>query len=171
MLLHGCNKLSFFQEHITINNDEKQMKSPKFTLSKLALLCLPASLLVTTSAIAQQHLDQASTYASPVAASAKANQASADGRKRYVIKYKQQQLDTVGPGMFNVNALERRRANLQQRQQRLAQRGARVKELLAAQSALAAELSASELSALQNDNDVELIEEDYKRYPMAQQIP
>lgn len=169
--MHGCNKLSFFQEHITINNDEKQMKSPKFTLSKLALLCLPASLLVTTSAIAQQHLDQASTYASPVAASAKANQASADGRKRYVIKYKQQQLDTVGPGMFNVNALERRRANLQQRQQRLAQRGARVKELLAAQSALAAELSASELSALQNDNDVELIEEDYKRYPMAQQIP
>ena len=147
------------------------MKSPKFTLSKLALLCLPASLLVTTSSIAQQHIDQASSYASPVAASINAGANNNDGRKRYIVKYKQQQMDSTGPGMFNANAMERRRFNLERRQARLAQRGARVKELLAAQSALAAELSAADLAELQQDNDVELIEEDYKRFPMAQQIP
>jgi serine protease len=147
------------------------MKSPKFTLTKLALLCLPATLLVSASATAQQHLDQASAYASPVAATVKAGNVSTDDRKRYIVKYKQQQLETTGPGMFSSNALERRRVNLEQRQQRLAQRGARVKELLAAQSALAAELSATELAELQNDSAVEFIEEDFKRYPMAQQIP
>lgn len=147
------------------------MKSPKFTLSKLALLCLPASLLVTTSSIAQQHIDQASSYASPVAASINAGANNNDGRKRYIVKYKQQQLDSTGPGMFNANAMERRRFNLERRQARLAQRGARVKELLAAQSALAAELSAADLAELQQDSDVELIEEDFKRFPMAQQIP
>src|SRR5690606_2041435 len=115
--------------------------------------------------------DQASHYASPVAATLKTSQANADGRKRYIIKYKQQQLDAVNPGMFNINALERRRYNLEQRQQRLERRGARVKHLLAAQAALAAELNATELAALQNDNEVELIEEDHKRYPMAQQVP
>ena len=146
------------------------MKSPKFTLTKLALLCLPATLLVTSNALAQQH-DQASNYASPVASTLKAGPDSADGRKRYIVKYKQQQLEMTGPGMFNANALERRRFSLEQRQQRLTQRGARVKELLAAQSALAAELSAADLADLQNDSAVELIEEDFKRYPMAQQIP
>lgn len=151
------------------------MKKPEFTLTKLALLCLPATLLVTTGATAQSHaqhsIDQASHYASPVAATLKTSQANADGRKRYIIKYKQQQLDAVNPGMFNINALERRRYNLEQRQQRLERRGARVKHLLAAQAALAAELNATELAALQNDNEVELIEEDHKRYPMAQQVP
>ena len=91
--------------------------------------------------------------------------------QRYIVKYKQQQMDSTGPGMFNANAMERRRFNLERRQARLAQRGARVKELLAAQSALAAELSAADLAELQQDSDVELIEEDYKRFPMAQQIP
>ena len=62
------------------------MKSPKFTLSKLALLCLPATLLVATSTSAQQHIDQASSYSSPVAATLKVNKASADGRKRYIVK-------------------------------------------------------------------------------------
>ena len=162
---------SSIQEHITINNYEKQMKSPKFTLSKLALLCLPATLLVATNTSAQQHIDQASTYSSPVATTLKVNKASSDGRKRYIVKYKQQQLDAAGPGMFSVNALERRQFNLERRQQRLAQRGAKVKQLLAAQSAMAAELTAAELAALQNDSDVEFIEEDLKRYPMAQQVP
>lgn len=147
------------------------MKSPKFTFNKLALLCLPATLLVPTSALAQPHVDQASAYASPVAAPVQAGSDSTDGRKRYIVKYKQSQLEITAPGMFNTNALERRRFNLEQRQQRLTQRGALVKELLVAQSALAAELNAADLVELQNDSTVELIEEDFKRYPMAQQIP
>ncbi|MGP9799940.1 S8 family serine peptidase [Rheinheimera sp. NSM] len=151
------------------------MKKPEFTLTKLALLCLPATLLVATGAAAQSQshnsIDQASHYASPLAATLKPSQGAADGRKRYIIKYKQQQLDAASPGLFNINAAERRRYNLERRQQRIERHGARVKQLLAAQSALAAELNAAELAELQNDSDVELIEEDYKRYPMAQQVP
>lgn len=146
------------------------MKKPQFTLNKLALLCLPATLLTVNAATAQV-VDHASRYASPVTATVKNQQAAADGRKRYIVKYKQQQLDLASPGAFNTNALERRRSNLQQRQAEFERRGARVKEVLAQQAALAVELSASELAQLQNDSDIELIEEDHKRYPMAQQIP
>ncbi len=147
------------------------MKKPQFTLNKLALLCLPATLLVAHATSAQQSIDQASRYASPVTTKALSTLTAADGRKRYIVKYKQQQLELAGPGAFSINATERRQYNLQRRQQQFELSGARVKEVLAAQSALAVELSATELAMLQNDSDIELIEEDYKRYPMAQQIP
>ncbi len=144
------------------------MKKPEFTLSKLALLCLPASLLVATSTMAQQQPDGASRYASPVQAVKHSDSLSADGRKRYIVQFKTQQLDASGPGQFTTDTLSQRKFNLQQR---LESRGARVKEVLAAQAAVAAELTASQLAALQNDADVALIEEDHKRYPMAQQVP
>lgn len=147
------------------------MKSNKFNLTKLALLCLPATLLAATSASAQDAADQGTRYSSPVSAKPFNGKDSADGRKRYIVKYKTQALEISGPGMFTNDVQSLRSVNLQQRQQRLESRGARVKELLAPQAALAVELSASELTALQNDADVEYIEEDYKRFPMAQQTP
>lgn len=147
------------------------MKNNKFNLSKLALLCLPATLLAATTVSAQDAADQGTSYVSPAVAKAQSIKGAADGRKRYIVKYKTQALETFGPGMFSNDMQNLRSVNLQQRQQRLESRGARVKELLAAQAALAVELSASELKALQNDADVEYVEEDYKRFPMAQQTP
>jgi len=145
------------------------MRKPQFTLTKLALLCLPATLLVATHTNAQITVDEASQYLSPVAA--KLLPVEKNESKRYIVKYKQQQLDFAGPGAFSLNAVERRNHNLQQRKQRLELRGAKVKEVLAAQSSIAVELSAAELAELQNASDVEFVEEDYKRFPMAQQIP
>ncbi|HEY9043763.1 MAG TPA: S8 family serine peptidase [Rheinheimera sp.] len=145
------------------------MKKPQFTLNKLALLCLPATLL--TAAATTQAADQASRYASPVIAAAKNQQTASDGTKRYIVKYKQQQLELASPGTFNASDTQRRLNNLQHYKAKFEQRGNRVKEVLAAQSALAVELSAAELAALAQDSTIELIEEDYKRYPMAQQIP
>ena len=171
MLLHGCNKVSSIQEHITINNHEKQMKNNKFNLSKLALLCLPATLVAGNLANAQDAVDQGSHYAKPVTSQTVKSTLNDDGRKRYIVKYKTQALESYGPGIFANDMASLRSANLQQRQQRLESRGARVKALLDAQSALAVELSDAELAAMQHDADVEYIEEDYKRFPMAQQIP
>lgn len=143
------------------------MKKPEFTFSKLALLCLPASLLVATSSMAQQP-DGARNYASPTIVAHHSDRQSVDGRKRYIIQFKPQRLDGAGPGLFTTDSLSRRKFNLQQR---LESHGVSVKELLAAQAAVAAELTPSQLAALQNDADVALIEEDHKRYPMAQQVP
>ncbi|MEH8016427.1 S8 family serine peptidase [Rheinheimera muenzenbergensis] len=147
------------------------MKNKKFSLSKLALLCLPATLLGTTAVSAQDAIDQGTRYSSPVSVKASSTKSSAGDRKRYIVKYKTQALETFGPGMFTNDAQTLRSVNLQQRQQRLESRGARIKEVLAAQGAVAAELTPSQLAALQNDADVALIEEDHKRYPMAQQVP
>ncbi|MCD1597360.1 S8 family serine peptidase [Rheinheimera aquimaris] len=145
------------------------MKKPQFTLNKLALLCLPATLLTVTATA--QAADQASRYASPVITAAKSQQAATAEAKRYIVKYKQQQLELASPGTFNISATQRRLNNLQHYKAQFELRGNSVKEVLAAQSALAVELSAAELATLAHDSAIELIEEDYKRYPMAQQIP
>ncbi|MBZ9612425.1 S8 family serine peptidase [Rheinheimera sp. MA13] len=107
--------------------------------------------------------DQATSYtANPAKKSIVAERNNSDA-KRYIIKYKQQSLALQQNGNAGF-ALQRVASNLQQK-------GLRVHHVLAQQSAVAADLAAADLAALQADPSVEYVEEDLKRYPMAQQVP
>ncbi|WP_019677170.1 S8 family serine peptidase [Arsukibacterium perlucidum] len=155
------------------------MYKPKFKLSKLAVLCIPATVLMAPVALADA--DQARPYASAAPAKAGAADknkqfASLDNQsgKRYIIKYKQEALagavlsnQNAGPG----NASPQAAYALQQVANKLQGKGLRVHLVLAQQSAIAADLTDADLVTLQADPGVEYIEEDLKRYPMAQQVP
>ena len=79
------------------------------------------------------------------------------------LKYKQQGLALQQNGNAGMA--------LQQVANTLQQKGLRVHHVLAPQSAVAVDLSSADLAALQADPAVEYVEEDHKRYPMAQQVP
>tara|TARA_R110002126_G_scaffold75469_14_gene188360 strand:- start:9658 stop:11961 length:2304 start_codon:yes stop_codon:yes gene_type:complete len=143
------------------------MYKPKFKLSKLAVLCLPATMVMSTALLA----DQARPYASAEPAHAAINASKKTEIKRYIVKYKASAMEQAGPGMFSVNANERRLFNLQRKSEQMVRRGGKIKELLAEQSAVAVELDRVALLAVQADDSVELVEEDHKRFPLAQQIP
>ncbi|KKO44811.1 peptidase S8 [Arsukibacterium ikkense] len=145
------------------------MYKPKFRLSKLAVLCIPASVLMSPALLAD--VDQARPFASEAPAKAGVATNHNQNQKRYIVKYKTMVMDEAGPGLFSATASERRQFNLERQSEHMARRGANVKAILAAQGAIAVELDKAALLALQNDNNVELVEEDYKRFPLAQQIP
>lgn len=158
---------------MTNNNKSVFMHKPQFKLRKLAVLCIPASVLMSPALLANDN-DNASAFASAAPAFAIAIPTVNNNnqqRKRYIVKYKSVELEQTGPGLFSATTNERKLYNLERKSERLARRGAKVKMLLAAQSAIAVELDGAELIALQADNSVELVEEDYKRYPLAQQVP
>lgn len=155
------------------------MYKPKFKLSKLAVLCIPATVLMSPATMADT--EQARPYASAAPASAaiakKSKQfASLDNQsgKRYIIKYKQEAFggavllnQNTAPG----NASPAAAYALQQVASKLQSKGLRVHHVLAQQSAIAADLTEADRVTLQADPAVDYIEEDLKRYPMAQQVP
>ncbi len=146
------------------------MYKPKFKLSQLALLCIPASILMTPTLMADDN--QPRLFANAHPKNAKANAAdNSQNAKRYIVRYKQQSMEQTGPGLYSTNANARRLYNLERKSEKLAQRGGKVKMMLAAQSAIAVELDDAALIELQADSSVELVEEDYKRHLLAQQIP
>ncbi|SNY50020.1 serine protease [Arsukibacterium tuosuense] len=155
------------------------MYKPKFKLSKLAVLCIPATVLMSPATMADTN--QARPYASAAPASAatarKSKQfASLDNQsgKRYIIKYKQEAFGgavLLNQNTVTGNASPQAAYALQQVTSKLQSKGLRVHHVLAQQSAIAADLTEADLVTLQADPDVDYIEEDLKRYPMAQQVP
>lgn len=155
------------------------MYKPKFKLSKLAVLCLPATILAAPTVLADTA--QARPYASAAPASVgKANKGktfaslNSQSGKRYIIKYKEDAFAGVAtssqyaaPG----NASPQAAYALQQVAGKLQSKGLKVHHVLTPQSAIAADLTDAELVALQADPTVQYVEEDLKRYPLAQQVP
>lgn len=134
------------------------MRKNPFTLTKIALLCIPA-VVMSASSIA----DQATAYVANPAKKNIAAELTDAGVKRYIVKYKQQGAALQQNGNSEFGLLRATQA--------LQQKGLRIHHVLAAQSAIAVDLSAADLATLQADQTVDYIEEDHKRYPMAQQVP
>ncbi len=112
--------------------------------------CLASLGLVTSSCAGEPSAEPAG--AEPVETTASAAELSAAGR--YIIKYR----NHVGiRSERGIAALEKQ--------------GARVKLELGPQNAVAAELSPSLLASLRGNADVEYIEQDPVRVPLAQQVP
>ena len=114
------------------------MRKNPFTLTKLALLCLPAVAMSATS-----FADQATAYAASPAKKSMITERADSDVKRYIIKYKQQGLALQQNGNAGMA--------LQQVANTLQQKGLRVHHVLAPQSAVAADLRAADLAALQAD--------------------
>ncbi|WP_254795556.1 S8 family serine peptidase [Arsukibacterium indicum] len=122
--------------------------------------------------------EQARPYASAAPASAaKAKKdkvfASLNNQsgKRYIIKYKDEAFAGVAQYAAPGNASPQAAYALQQVASKLQSKGRRVHHVLTPQSAIAADLTAADLIELQADPSVQYVEEDLKRYPLAQQVP
>ncbi|MDX1678594.1 S8 family serine peptidase [Arsukibacterium sp.] len=154
------------------------MYKPKFKLSKLAALCIPASVLMSPAVLADAA--DARPYASATPASASNTTKNKEfavlnngSGKRYIIKYKQEAFGNVPYSQYAApgNASPQAAYALQQIASKLQSKGMRVHHVLAPQAAIAADLTDADLLALQADPTVEFVEEDLKRYPLAQQVP
>ncbi|MGP9799847.1 S8 family serine peptidase [Rheinheimera sp. NSM] len=93
------------------------------------------------------------------------------GSDRYIVKYKDSNLNKDPLLSRSKVAKDASLSALANNSDRLSRQGARVHHVLAKRNAIAADLSPAAVKALKADPNVEYVERDLPRFPMSQQVP